>query len=39
MKVFFWLVKLHARWPLVPRISFCANEVPSEKREAVELPA
>ena len=39
MKVFFWLVKLHARWPLVPRISFCANEVPSEKREAVELLA
>jgi flavin-dependent dehydrogenase len=30
MKVFFWLVKLQARWPLVPRISFDAEaEVPS----------
>ena len=27
MKLFFWLVKLQARWPLVPRISFAA---PSE---------
>ena len=39
MKVFFWLVKLQARWPLVPRISFCAEEVPSDKREAIELLA
>jgi len=22
MRLFFWIVKLHARWPLVPRISF-----------------
>jgi len=39
MRVFFWLVKVQSRWPLVPRISFCADEVPSEKREAVELLA
>lgn len=39
MRVFFWLVKVQTRWPLVPRISFCAGEVPSEKREAVELLA
>jgi len=25
MKLFFWLVKLQARWPLVPRISFATQ--------------
>ncbi len=39
MKIFFWLVKLQARWPLVPRICFSAKEVPCDKREAVELLA
>jgi len=28
MKLFFWLVKMQSRWPLVPRISF---ETPSEE--------
>jgi hypothetical protein len=39
MKIFFSLVKLQARWPLVPRICFSAKEVPCDKREAVELLA
>lgn len=39
MKVFFWLVKIQSRWPLVPRICFKSEEVPAEKREAVELMA
>src|SRR4051812_39974373 len=39
MKVFFWLVKIQARWPLVPRICFKAAEVPSDKREAIDLMA
>jgi len=25
MKLFFWLVKLQSRWPLVPRISFATQ--------------
>jgi flavin-dependent dehydrogenase len=39
MKVFFWLVKIQARWPLVPRICFKAEEVSSDKREAIDLMA
>jgi hypothetical protein len=39
MKLFFWLVKLQSRWPLVPRISFTNTDAPVEKREAVELLA
>jgi len=39
MKIFFWLVKLQARWPLVPRIRFSEPEPPLDKREAVELLA
>ena len=32
MKLFFWLVKMQARWPLVPRISFAAQpEAPRSK--------
>jgi FADH2-dependent halogenase len=38
MKVFFWLVKIQRKWPLVPRIAFSAMESP-DKREAVELMA
>jgi len=38
MKVFFWLVKIQRRWPLVPRIAFSAMDSP-DKREAVELMA
>jgi len=39
MKIFFWLVKVQARWPLVPRICFSAQTRPCDKREAVELLA
>ena len=30
MRLFFWIVKLQARWPLVPRISF--NPTPSRSQ-------
>jgi flavin-dependent dehydrogenase len=39
MKVFFWLVKIQSRWPLVPRICFKAEEVSADKREAIDLMA
>jgi flavin-dependent dehydrogenase len=35
MKLFFWLVKLQAKWPLVPRISFNAEpDVPCDSSAA-----
>jgi len=37
MKVFFWLVKIQAKWPLVPRISFDPTERPCEPSDMVEL--
>jgi FADH2-dependent halogenase len=36
MKVFFWFIKIHSRWPLVPRLSLANTEVPEETREEVE---
>jgi FADH2-dependent halogenase len=41
MKLFFWLVKMQSRWPLVPRITFapqphaCAAPVESSKSEEI----
>src|SRR5205814_5390262 len=37
MKIFFWLVKIQAKYPLVPRITFDPSETPSERTEMVEL--
>jgi flavin-dependent dehydrogenase len=37
MKIFFWLVKIQAKWPLVPRISFDPSEKPCARSEMVEL--
>jgi FADH2-dependent halogenase len=36
MKLFFWLVKMQARWPLVPRISF---DVPAEAPSSKPVPS
>ena len=35
-RIFFWLIKLQAHWPLVPRIS--CQEMPAEHRSA-EIPS
>ncbi|HUR47456.1 MAG TPA: hypothetical protein VMZ27_16355, partial [Candidatus Saccharimonadales bacterium] len=37
MKIFFWLVKIQKRWPLVPRINFDPSEKPCQPTQMVEL--
>ena len=37
MKIFFWLVKIQARWPLVPKINFDATVAPENREERIEL--
>jgi FADH2-dependent halogenase len=37
MKIFFWLVRIQAKYPLVPRITFDPSETPAERAEMVEL--
>jgi flavin-dependent dehydrogenase len=39
MKLFFWLVRIQARFPLVPRISFGLAEKEAQQTEMVELLA
>jgi hypothetical protein len=33
MELFFWLVKIQSRWPLVPRVSFAPLKAKRETRE------
>jgi hypothetical protein len=32
MELFFWLVKIQSRWPLVPRVSFAPLKAKPESR-------